>query len=109
MLLHLEDAKIALSRAIGEHARIAEDFSSIRALVHLEAGTLHPDEHIDVELTGEDLKTVIRKVWRRHWGEIIARTVTEARKKLNFERLDKVLVAGGSSRLPFMRGECVFP
>jgi hypothetical protein len=109
ILLHIEDAKIALSNAIGATAKVAENFSSVRSSVHLEKGSLHPDENIHVELTGEDLKTIIRKMWRRHWGNIITNTVTESKKKLDFERIDKVLVAGGSSQLPFMLEEVHLP
>jgi molecular chaperone DnaK (HSP70) len=62
-------------------------------------------------LTGEDLKRVIREMWRRHYGRIIAATVNEAKGRLmsawkvSLNRIDKVLVAGGSARLPFMKEE----
>ena len=109
VLLHIEDAKINLSNAIGNKAKVAEDFSSIQTIVHLDKGSLHPEKDVHVELSGEDLKAIIRKMWRRNWGEIILNTITEARRKLNFETLDKVLVAGGSSRLPFMLEELQIP
>lgn len=109
VLLHLEDAKIHLSNAMGDHARVADDFSTMKTVVHLEKGSLHPDEDIHIELTGEDLKLIIRKMWRRSWGELITKTITEAKKKIDFQNLDKVLVAGGSSRLPFMREELHLP
>jgi molecular chaperone DnaK (HSP70) len=50
-------------------------------------------------------------MWRRHYGRIIAATVNEAKARLmsawkvSLNRIDKVLVAGGSARLPFMKEE----
>jgi len=105
VLLIVEDAKIKLSQQIGPFGKLSEDFSHIKQKVYLQKETLHPDTDVEVELTGEDLKGVIRRVWRRHWGEIIAKTVTEAQRKKDFNRLDKILVAGGSSRLPFTKEE----
>jgi len=72
--------------------------------------SLHPDTDITVVLTGEDLKSVIREMWRRDYGGIIIKTINEAREKLaatglELKQLDKVLIAGGSSRLPFMAEE----
>jgi Fic family protein len=109
ILLHIEDAKIKLSNAIGSKAKLSGNYSETKTTVKLEKGSLHPEAEVNVELTGEDLKTVIRKIWRRQWGEIITRTVTEARNKLDTDHLDKVLVAGGSSRLPFMKEEIQLP
>lgn len=109
VLLTVEDAKIRLSERIGASAKLAEDFSHLKETVYLEKGVLHPDMDIKVELTGEDLKTVIRYMWRRHWGNIITKTVTEAQKKISFDYLDKILVAGGSSRLPFTKEEIHVP
>ena len=105
VLLHIEDAKIALSKMIGPDARVSDSFSSVRTSIRLERGILHPEQEIKAELTGDDLKEVLRKVWRRTWGPIIIRTINEAREKVSFDRLDRVLVAGGSSRLPFMKEE----
>jgi hypothetical protein len=50
-------------------------------------------------------------MWRRHYGKLIIETLNEADKKLksamglSVEKIDRVLVAGGSSRLPFMKQE----
>ena len=117
VLLLTEDAKIQLSEAIGTKARLSGDFSSIKKQVLFPKGTLHPDQEIDVEFTGEDLKDVIRKMWRRTYGHLLISTVEEARKRLKdaagveLTALDKVLIAGGSSWLPFMSEEIatVFP
>jgi Hsp70 protein len=112
-LLRIEDAKIKLSEAIsGDGApRLASDFSHFTTPVFLPRGECHPDSDIEEILTGEDLKSVIRDMWRRHYGRIIAATVNEARDRLMsalrvpLNRIDKVLVAGGSARLPFMAEE----
>ena len=65
---------------------------------------------IEEVLTGEDLKEVIRAMWRRKYANIIFETINEAKERLktsnlSLDRIDKVLVAGGSSRLPFMKEE----
>jgi len=105
VLLTIEDAKIRLSEKIGTSAKLSDDYPHLKEYVNLKQGTLHPEVDVRVELTGDDLKSVIRYMWRRHWGNIIAKTVTEAQKKIPFDYLDKILVAGGSSRLPFTKEE----
>jgi hypothetical protein len=110
VFLVVEEAKIKLSEAIGRDARLNDDFSHIKEHIILEEGTLHPDREISVELTGNDLKRVIREIWRRKYSAIINDTLNEAREKLrknNMElgSIDKVLIAGGSSKLPFMKEE----
>lgn len=110
VLLKIEDAKIQLSDDIGSSAKLAEDQSHVEAHLFFEKGELHPEENIDVTLNGEDLKSVIRNLWRRKYGHIIIQTISEAKEKLknlNFhsQKIDKVIVAGGSSKLPFMREE----
>lgn len=110
VLLHIEDAKITLSKAIGQKAKVSEDQSDKKVHLHLDKGMLHPEHEIDMELTGEDLKDVIRTMWRTEYGKIIIRTINEAKKKLrglgmDLDRLDRVLVAGGSSNLPFTKQE----
>lgn len=111
-LLRIEDAKIKLSEAMTriKRRRLADDFSDITTSVLLPRGECHPDSDIEETLTGEDLKIVIQDMWRRHYGEIIVKTVNEAKERLlamksSLTRIDKVLVAGGSSRLPFMKEE----
>lgn len=112
-LLRVEDAKIYISEAISSqpHVDLTTNYSQIKRAVSFPSGELHPDQEITQELTGEDLKAVIREMWRRHYGRIICETVNEAAKKLqsalglSLEKIDRVLVAGGSSRLPFMQQE----
>ncbi|HMH43697.1 MAG TPA: Fic family protein [Pyrinomonadaceae bacterium] len=113
ILLRVEDAKIKLSEAIAASGvpRLTDDYSHISTEVVLPKGEFHPDLDVKGTLTGEDLKTVIREMWRRYYGHLIIETVNEAKERLMsalkvpLDRLDKVLVAGGSSRLPFMREE----
>jgi hypothetical protein len=112
-LLRIEDAKIWLSEHIARQreVRLAEDFSKITLQVNFPKGELHPEQEIHQHLTGEDLKAVIRDMWRRNYGRILADTVNEARDKLqsalqlSLNKIDRVLVAGGSSRLPFIKEE----
>jgi fido (protein-threonine AMPylation protein) len=114
-LLRVEDAKIQLSEIIAKagDARLTADFSHISVSLAFPKGELHPECEIRQQLTGEDLKSVIRDTWRRHYGHIICDTVIEAQQKLrsamqlSFEKIDRVLVAGGSSRLPFIKEEIV--
>lgn len=112
-LLRIEDAKIRLSEEISRlsEARLAADYSHIKIEVKFPKGELHADRDIRQSLTGEDLKGVVREMWRRHYGSIINATVNEAREKLfsalqlPLDRIDRVLIAGGSSRLPFTQEE----
>jgi Fic family protein/molecular chaperone DnaK (HSP70) len=112
-LLRIEDAKIRLSDEISKRpdARLSADYSSVRVAIAFPKGELHSEKEIRQELTGEDLKGVIREMWRRHYGQILCDTVNEALQKLqsayelSFDRIDRVLVAGGSSRLPFIKEE----
>jgi Fic family protein/molecular chaperone DnaK (HSP70) len=112
-LLRIEDAKIKLSEAISNDGNpvLANDFSHVATPVFLPKGECHPDSDIEEVLTGEDLKRVIHEMWRRHYGRIIATTVNEAKERLmsalkvSLNKIDKVLVAGGSARLPFMKEE----
>ena len=110
VLLHIEDAKIKLSEAIGTEARISEDQGDKSVYIKIERGMLHPEEEFEIELNGNDLKEVIRKKWRTEYGQILVKTINEATdklKNLGFElnKIDRVLVAGGSSHLPFTKEE----
>ena len=110
VLLHVENAKIELSKATGINARLADDFSHLKTSVVLAANTLHPEKEISEELSGEDLKLVIRTMWRKFYSNIINATIIEAKnilkkQKYTFEKIDRVLIAGGSSLLPFMKEE----
>lgn len=111
-LLRIEEAKIQLSNEISRITphRLVDDFSTVLTTVFIPKGECHPDSDIEETLSGEDLKRVIREMWQRHYGRTIIDTVNEATEKLrvarmSMDRIDKVLVAGGSSRLPFMREE----
>lgn len=112
-LLRIEDIKIRLSEEIARlgEARLAADYSHIRFETHFPKGELHADRDVSQILTGEDLKSVVRGMWRRHYGALINATVNEAREKLlsalqlPLDQIDRVLIAGGSSRLPFTKEE----
>jgi molecular chaperone DnaK (HSP70)/Fic family protein len=107
VLFRIEDAKIYLSDKIGSKSALASSYEKYSKSVFLPKGTLHPELDINAELNGNDLKTVIQHVWRTQYGKIITKTVTEAEGKLKktIEKIDKVIIAGGSSKLPFMREE----
>jgi len=107
VLFRLEEAKIYLSDKIGSKAALASSYEKHCKKVFLPKGTLHPDLDIETEINGDDLKVVIQSMWRLHWGKILTKTVTEAEGKLKrpIEKIDKVIIAGGSSKLPFMREE----
>ena len=112
ILLRVENAKIELSEAIGINARLSDDFSHVRTKVQFDANTLHAEKSISEELTGEDLKIVIRNMWRKYYGDIINETIVEAKRvlakqKIDFEKIDRVLIAGGSSLLPFIKEEII--
>lgn len=106
-MMRIEQAKIALSNSIGQEASIRGKYDHIKENIVLPKGYLHPDIAIEETLTGDDLKKIIQHMWRKHYGSIIINTVTEAEEKLNtkIKSIDRVIVAGGSAKLPFIREE----
>jgi Fic family protein len=110
VMLLIEDLKIRLSNIIGKESKLINSYASIKEQLNIERGQLHPTEEIQIEITGEDLKEVIRNLWRKKWGQIIHYTINESKAKLetqniNFETINRVIVAGGSANLPFMKEE----
>ena len=98
-----EDVKLRLSKKLEGYAFNA-NLTSIREPIVVPKGVLHPEHEIYAELTGEDLKYVINAAWRRDLGDVVLQSINEAGKSLGEEisRLDKILVAGGSAKLPFL-------
>jgi len=106
-LIKIEEVKIALSNKIGQDALISDKLEHIIETVSFPAGFLHPEHSIEATLTGDDLKKVIQVMWRKKYGAILINTLTEAEQKLGtkIKRIDRVIVAGGSSKMPFVREE----
>jgi molecular chaperone DnaK (HSP70)/fido (protein-threonine AMPylation protein) len=106
-LIRVEEAKICLSNKIGQQANINAKFDHLKEIVTFPIGFLHPEQEIKETITGEDLKTIVKEMWRKHYGDIIITTLTEAEQKLGskIKKIDRVIVAGGSSKLPFVRDE----
>src|SRR5947207_536107 len=59
----------------------AVDFSNLSIGLAFPKSELHPELEIHQQLTGEDPKSVVREMWRRHYGRIICATVNEAQQK----------------------------
>jgi Fic family protein len=100
----IEDAKIELSKKLADYSYF-DSIENISTSIKFEKGVLHQDEEISSKLTANDLKAVIRQMWRHEWSETLNKTIVEAEEKLNrqVQKIDRVIVAGGSSQLPFMR------
>ena len=98
-----EDVKLRLSKKL-EGCAFNTDLTSTRETIVVPKGVLHPEHKISAELTGEDLKDALNTIWRRDLGDVIIQSINEAGKSLGEEvsRLDKILVAGGSAKLPFL-------
>ncbi len=112
ILLLVEDLKIKLSKKFPSKCSLVDDFAYISESIVFAKGTLHQEQEIKVTINGNDLKNIIRMAWRTKWGRIIIDTINEAKNKIEsinitFTKVDKVLVAGGSSNLPFMVEEIV--
>mgnify|MGYP001325942661 CR=1 FL=1 len=110
ILLHIEKAKISLSNKFSKNSKLINDYKELSEPIFIPKGSLHPEKEINVDISGEDFKEVIREIWRKKWGKIVIDTFNEAKAKLDnqkisIEKIDKVLVAGGSSRLPFVEEE----
>jgi len=109
-LLKIEELKISLSDKISKSSKLSDNHSNIKEIINLEKGTFHQDVAITVEITGNDLKDVIREMWRSCYGDTILESLHEAKEKLSnigikLTTIDRVLVAGGSSKLPFIKEE----
>lgn len=107
VLLAVEQAKIALSQKMAGF-NLAVDCREVREQIELPAGTYHSDASLSLVLTGNDLKSVMEEIWfeRNGIGEAVIATVREARFRegeLKLDYLDRVILAGGSARLPFLR------
>lgn len=106
-LFRIEEAKIKLSEMIGQDVLLHQNFKHLTEAILFPTGSLYADSDIKETITGEDLKSVIRQVWRKHYGDIIIRTISEAEKKIGakIKKLDKIIVAGGSAKMPFIKEE----
>lgn len=107
VLLAVEEMKIALASKM-QAARLDEDCSLSTETFILPVGSYHPDKAVRLELSGEDLKRVTTDLWRDKQGpgSAIVATISEAKHRkgsVYLQHLDKIIVAGGSSRLPFLR------
>lgn len=104
VLMHIEEVKRGLSDKL-KNKSLSDNCRNISLPIKLDQGVFHPEKELIINITGEDLKNVIQKIWRRKWSEILNETIAEATKKLNTEipKIDKVIIAGGSSKLPFMK------
>ncbi len=106
-LLAIEDIKILLSKKMFD-AKLDQNYAHISEKTTLPPGTYHPDLPVEVELNGEDLKGVLKELWyeKSGPGSSIVSTISEAKFRgggVQLQQLDKVILAGGSSNLPFLR------
>ncbi len=107
VLLVVEQMKIALADKM-RTARLDEDCKHITEIVELPIGSYHSDKSVPLELNGEDLKHVITDLWRDKQGPgaAVVATINEAKYRkgsVYLQQLDKIIIAGGSSRIPFLR------
>jgi len=103
-LLVAEEIKIALSNKMSS-CRLTDDCSHFCEKRTVPAGYYHPEISFEMVLNGEDLKQVIRELWMSKLGPTILKTITKTKygkTGVKFTSLDKVILAGGSSGLPFL-------
>jgi hypothetical protein len=104
ILLITEDMKIALSTRL-HGCRLEDDCSQYFETRDIPRGFFHPDVSFQLNLNGEDLKKVVTELWMERLGPGICKTINDAKFRggtLRFTQIDKVIVAGGSSGLPFV-------
>jgi hypothetical protein len=107
ILLLAEEAKIALSAQM-RNCHLSEDCSKFVFRRPVPLGVYHPEVEFEFVLDGEDLKTVLKEFWwnkKMGWGSTILSTIEKARTRegeVRFSALDAVILAGGSSGLPFL-------
>lgn len=103
-LFAVERAKIQLSQALAEAS--PADRPTLRATqarVAFPRGVVHGTDPVECFLTGEDLWNVIQTLWNRSIGKTILDAHRMAAEKLGgIASYDYVLLAGGSSSLPFL-------
>jgi molecular chaperone DnaK (HSP70) len=108
VVLAAEEIKIALSQQMQE-CRLGDDCGHIVEKRDFPAAWYHPDVPVRFEITGNDLKQVIEELWfakQNGFGLSILSTLQEAKFRggvARLERIDKVILAGGSSGLPYLR------
>ena len=108
VLLDAEEMKIALSKRM-QLCRLDQDCSEFTESRTFPANWYHPDVPVQIELNGNDLKQVLYDLWfdaKNGFGPSILGTVQEAKFRggvVRLEQLDRVVLAGGSSGLPFLR------
>jgi molecular chaperone DnaK (HSP70)/Fic family protein len=104
VLLTAEEMKIALSNSM-KGCRLEEDCSGFVERRFFAKGIYHPDAEFELVLNGEDLKKVVKDLWFQTWGSTTRNTLTQVKFRggeVRTQRLDKVILAGGSSGLPFL-------
>jgi molecular chaperone DnaK (HSP70)/fido (protein-threonine AMPylation protein) len=109
VVLGAEELKIALSNRM-QSCRLDKDCSHIEVEESFPAGWYHPDIAVKLRLNGEDLKRAITDLWfapKQGFGKSILATVTAARSQAvrgpRIDKIDYVILAGGSSSLPFLK------
>ena len=107
VLLTVEQMKIALAAKL-QSSRFDDDCSHFQETFILPVGSYHPDKHVQLNIDGEDLKRAIKELWldKNGPGATIVATINEAKHRkgaVHLQQLDTVILAGGSSRLPFLK------
>lgn len=107
ILLLVEDAKIKLSKQFRKNASLTTSHEQKKVEIELPKGSLHQEKAIVAEINGDEFRKILDHLWREHWAKIIHKTIEEAEEKTKskINTLDRVIVAGGSSNLPFIRDE----
>lgn len=108
----IEQAKIKISQNFNRDDSSIGNYEHICEKIIFPKGSLHLEQEITVDLTGDDLKSAILNVWKKTWSKLIFDTIrdataTSARLKSELDKFDNVLVAGGSSKLPFFKEQLV--
>lgn len=108
VLLAVEEMKIALSEQM-KTSRLGDDCSCFVAQREFPPGWYHPDVGVRMDLSGNDLKQAIEDLWfepKSGFGRSILNTVEDVRFRggvVSLQQIDRVILAGGSSGLPFLR------
>ena len=104
VLLTAEEMKISLSHSMKD-CRLEDNCSAFVERRSFAKGSYHPEVEFELVFDGEDLKKIVKDVWFQSWGHTILNTLTQVKFRggeLRVQHLDKVILAGGSSGLPFL-------
>lgn len=110
VLMFVEQEKLKLSRSIGLKTLLSTNVSARKSKFNFPKSWLHQDIAIEEYLDGEEFKKIIKWFWEEKWIKVVKNTLESANSTLsackikqNPLKISRIIIAGGSSQLPFFK------